>query len=86
MELGINPDELAAIFDMLRDNGVEEFECKGFHVRFASSSSGALLPISKESSEFADPHRAEKASEIKDLWHSETLWGTSGPPKFPGSK
>lgn len=73
----MNPDELVAILDLLRENGVEEFECKGFHVRFSSLVQRGTTP------EFADPDRAETKAEIDTLWQSRTLWGSGGPPSFP---
>lgn len=76
MELGkMNPSELDGVLGVLRENGVKEFQCESFHVKFFVDAT----PMVEES---ISPRDKEEAP--KSVWHDPKLWPDGKPPSFPG--
>ena len=75
MELTI--EQLEAWFEILKDNGVDEFECSAFRVKFASNYTPAHSAVQE---------MPREKPIVKSNWENPVLWGSGGPPKFPGSK
>lgn len=75
MELGkMNPSELDGVLEVLRDNGVKEFQCESFHVKFFEN-----VPVMAEVTE---PRRDVEPP--RSAWHDPKLWPDGKPPSFPG--
>ncbi len=73
----INPEQLEALLEILKEWQVEEFEGLGFHVRFQPQ-----LPPAPPSAEVLDfPQKKEEGP--RSAWQEPKLWPGGKPPSFP---
>lgn len=77
-----NPDMFAALLDLLRHSGVDEFEGFGFKVRFRYPGTMA----DKGTAEILSPAQPVSNPVPKTLWDDPTLWPEGKKPGFPGSR
>lgn len=78
-----NMERIESILDILREMGVEEFECPHFHVRFAQTIQLQAASPAQEVT-LADELR-KIAPTPESQWHHPSLWNGGAPPKFPTS-
>lgn len=87
--MDFEPQKLEALLALLLESGVEEFECKDFHVRFAST---ALVPapagdvVTSDTGTTRLPSRAAVSGPGLGLWDNPSLWPSGAPPGFPGKE
>lgn len=69
----LDSQQLEAVLAMLREQGVEEFEGLGIHVKFSQTSA--------PQAEIDYPERPVRPRS-KNPWEDESLWQGAKPPQF----
>lgn len=80
----INPRQLEDLLEVLRDAGATQFSCPEFAVTLAPSAPEAEDSIG-DAIESAKSD-AMKPRAARGLFGHPALWGSDGPPMFPGSE
>lgn len=79
-----NPEMFAALLDLLRHSGVDEFEGFGFKVRFRYQGDppAILAPVEPEQKS----QQGQGFPKTPTLWDNPALWPDGKRPGFPGMK
>lgn len=74
-------EQVQAWLQMLKAEGVEEFEGCGFHVRFGP---GAAIP--RHAVSVDPPQRPSVVKQPHSMWEDPHLWPGGEPPRFQGEE